>query len=355
LAFIGYATDRRLLETGRIQAYLAYSDAEISVAFRGGAGRRAGRCPPSDRVACAKPPDGDSWLHEIKHDRHRLVAIVTGRGLLKLLSRNGIDRTRLFRDSFRTLTAAGHPIVIDGEIAVPDERGVTHLDALTDALGSRRSERLAYFAFDLLYFDGHDLRRCPIEHRKALLREILAETAGDRVVYVDHVIGRGADLFEKIRELGAEGIVSKRRGRPYRGGESRDWLKTKCFETGVFAITGFQELGEGRLEAIYVAEDRAGGLRPAGQVRFGFAGKGLWDKLDRLRAGPVRKGNPRRCWDFDASWPSIRMASAIASALSAASRRRVITVEGHAMAARRLRPCWHQRIRPPPWSTASLQ
>jgi bifunctional non-homologous end joining protein LigD len=239
---------------------------------------------------CAKPPDGDGWLHAIKHDGHRLVAIVTRRGSLKLLSRNGIDRTRLFRDPFRTLAAAGHPIVMDGEIAVPDERGVTHLDALTDALGSRRSERLAYFAFDLLYFDGHDLRRCPIEHRKALLREILAETAGDRVVYVGHVIGRGVDLFEKIRELGAEGVVSKRLGRPYRGGESRDWLKTKCFETGMFAITGFQELGEGRLEAIYVAEERDGGVRPAGQVRFGFAGKGLWDRLDRLRAGPVRKG-----------------------------------------------------------------
>jgi bifunctional non-homologous end joining protein LigD len=62
---------------------------------------------------------------------------------------------------------------------------------------------------------------------------------GDRVVYVDHVLGRGAELFEKIREIGAEGIVSKRLGRPYRGGESRHWLKTKCFETGVFAITGF--------------------------------------------------------------------------------------------------------------------
>jgi bifunctional non-homologous end joining protein LigD len=71
------------------------------------------------------------------------------------------------------------------------------------------------------YFAGHDLRRCPIEHRKALLREILAETAGDRVVYVDHVLGRGVELFEKIRQLGAEGIVSKRLGRPYRGGESR--------------------------------------------------------------------------------------------------------------------------------------
>ena len=58
----------------------------------------------------------------------------------------------------------------------------------------------------------------------------------------------------------------------------------------MFAITGFSELGEGRLEAVYVAEERDGLLRPAGQVRFGFAGKGLWHELNRLRAGPPRRG-----------------------------------------------------------------
>ena len=58
----------------------------------------------------------------------------------------------------------------------------------------------------------------------------------------------------------------------------------------MFVITGFQELGEGRLEALFVAEERAGDLAYAGQVRFGFAGKGLWSELDRLRAGPPRKG-----------------------------------------------------------------
>ena len=76
----------------------------------------------------------------------------------------------------------------------------------------------------------------------------------------------------------------------YRGRATRDWLKTKCHETGVFVITGFQELGEGRLEALFVAEKRGGDLAYAGQVRFGFAGKGLWSKLDRLRAGPSLKG-----------------------------------------------------------------
>src|ERR1041384_1186497 len=223
-------------------------------------------------------PEGDGWLHEIKHDGHRLAAIV-GPDTLKLLSRNGYDRTALFREPFRTL--AGLPaMVLDREIAVPDDRVVTHIDGLSEAISQRRYDRLAYFAFDLLHFDGHDLRRCPIEDRKALLRDVIGAARCERIVYVDHLRGIGRQLFEAVRQVGAEGIVSKRGGSLYAGGPSRDWLKTKCHEIGLFAITGFSELGEGRLEAIFVAEARDGELRPAGQVRFGFAGKRLWHTLD---------------------------------------------------------------------------
>jgi bifunctional non-homologous end joining protein LigD len=175
------------------------------------------------------PPDGKGWLHEIKHDGHRLVAIVPGYGQLRLLSRNGHDRSAAFREPFRRLVDAGlPPVVLDGEIAVPDDRGVTHLDWLSEATTERRPERLAYFAFDLLHLDGHDLRRCPIEDRKMLLRDVLGVARCERIVYVDHVRGIGGELFEAVQQIGAEGIVSKRCGSLYRGGESRDWLKTKC-------------------------------------------------------------------------------------------------------------------------------
>src|SRR5215467_11430642 len=116
-----------------------------------------------------------------------LVAILPGDGQLSLLSRNGYDRTKSFREPFRRLIRAGlPPMVLDGEIAVPDDRGVTHLDALSDAISERPPERLAYFAFDLLHLDGHDLRRCPIEDRKMLLRDVIGTALCERVVYVDH-------------------------------------------------------------------------------------------------------------------------------------------------------------------------
>src|SRR5207245_6602784 len=128
-------------------------------------------------------------------------------------------------------SALGREIVLDGEIAVPDDRGVTQIGDLQDAIARRRPERLAYFAFDLLHLDGHDLRSCPIEDRKALLEDLLDDAGCRRLVFVDHMTGRGAELFEHARALGAEGIVSKRLGSRYHGGPSRDWLKTKCHAT----------------------------------------------------------------------------------------------------------------------------
>ena len=119
------------------------------------------------------------------------------------------------------------------------------------------------------------------------MRQALDDAGCPRLVYVDHVVGRGADLFEHIRAIGAEGIVSKRSGSRYIGGASRDWRKTKCHATAQFVVTGFRELGPGRLEALHVAEDRGGELVAAGQVRFGFAGKGLWARVDQLRAESV--------------------------------------------------------------------
>src|SRR6266581_7009753 len=116
-------------------------------------------CPSSH------PPEGEGCLHEIKHNGHRLVAIVDGRGGLKLISRNGRDRTPLFREPFRDLLPLGREMVLDGEIAAPDDRGVTHIGDLQDAIAYRQPDRLAYFAFDLLHLDGHDFRRCAIEER----------------------------------------------------------------------------------------------------------------------------------------------------------------------------------------------
>jgi ATP-dependent DNA ligase len=151
----------------------------------------------------------------------------------------------------------------------------------------RRGKAFAYFAFDLLHFDGHDLRACAIEDRKALLRDIVGAAGGPRLVTVDHIIGNGAALLEAVRHAGGEGIVSKRAGSPYRGGTSREWLKTKVSEEGTFGVTGYVEG-----EAIAATEFTDGVLVSAGLVKFGLAGKDLWCGAGSSGCAPVPRPVP---------------------------------------------------------------
>jgi bifunctional non-homologous end joining protein LigD len=114
-------------------------------------------------------------------------------------------------------------MVLEGEIAVPDERGVTHLDLLSEAISARRPRRLAYVAFDLLHLDGHDLQRCSIEDRKALLRDLVGAARCERIVYVDHVGGLGRELLQAVRKSAPRAssrsssisLCRRRRGSPH--------------------------------------------------------------------------------------------------------------------------------------------
>jgi bifunctional non-homologous end joining protein LigD len=240
--------------------------------------------PSSSPPPVPGPPTGDGWLFEIKHDGHRLAAISDGSGL-RLLSRNGFERSRQFGPVFAGLAEFGREFVMDGELAAPDDRGVTHLDDLTAAISARDESGLAYFAFDLLYLDGHDLRWCALVDRKEALKEVLTAAGCSQLVYVDHVENGGDWLLEAMRKIGAEGIVAKRRAGLYRSGPSRDWLKTKCSEVGEFVITGFRDVAPGKLEAVTVAEMAGSDLREAGEVRFGV-GNGLRHLLELIRLEP---------------------------------------------------------------------
>ena len=127
-------------------------------------------------------------------------------------------------------------------------------------------ERLAFFAFDLLWLNGEDLRRRPLLERKATLAKLLRR-APERVVYSDHWSGDGRDLFRKVGEFGGEGIVSKRGDAPYRSGPSTTWLKCKHSTVGTFPVIGYVPDGK-RIESLLVAEASPRGLRPVGRVEF---------------------------------------------------------------------------------------
>src|SRR5690606_23897801 len=103
------------------------------------------------------------------------------------------------------------------EVVWLGEDGRTDFQALQQALGEGRNERLVYFAFDLLHLDGHDLTRAPLRARKELLAALLAAAPGEAAAirYSDHVEGRGEELFREACRLRLEGIVAKRADAPY--------------------------------------------------------------------------------------------------------------------------------------------
>jgi bifunctional non-homologous end joining protein LigD len=116
---------------------------------------------------------------------------------------------------------------LDGEAVVIDADGRTSFQALQNALSETRSPNVLYFAFDLLYLDGVDLRKVVLVERKRLLKELLA-SAPATLRYSEHFDAPGASFLQSVCALGLEGMVAKRGDLPYSAGRSAAWQKIKC-------------------------------------------------------------------------------------------------------------------------------
>ena len=123
------------------------------------------RIAPQLARATAVPPSGSGWVHEIKQDGHRLLAFLD-RGAVRLQTRNGHDGSRRYASIAGVLYELPvRQAIFDGEVAVPDERGVTHIAQLERALISGGGS-LACYVFDLLFLNGRDLRHLPLLQRR---------------------------------------------------------------------------------------------------------------------------------------------------------------------------------------------
>jgi bifunctional non-homologous end joining protein LigD len=246
---------------------------------------------PSLATLVDKAPEGDDWLHEIKFDGYRILVHIEGSSV-RLISRNTLDWTHRFKAIAGELgRLKAKTAVLDGEVAAVNEKGVSDFGALQDALStSGATGDLIYYAFDLLYLDGYDLRGCGLEDRKAALAKLLVG-APSRIHYSDHHAGEGPAFLKSACAMGLEGIVSKRRSAPYQAGRTSSWLKTKCVHREEFVVVGWTDpagtrVGFGSLILGYY--DEAGILHPAGKVGTGFDTKTLLQIRKRLDALPSR-------------------------------------------------------------------
>src|SRR4029453_12167357 len=164
----------------------------------------AGFIAPCLPTKTDKLPSGSDWLHEIKHDGFRIIARKIG-AQVRLYSRPGNDLTRRFPRIFETLgPPRSRSCIIDGEAVACDDNGVASFDLIRH---HRANERIFLYAFDLIELNGDDLRRDPLEGRKATLEMMLAK-AGPGIRFNEHIEGEGETVFRHACRLGLEGIVS---------------------------------------------------------------------------------------------------------------------------------------------------
>jgi bifunctional non-homologous end joining protein LigD len=184
----------------------------------------SGFVPPCLPTKAKTPPTGGAWLHEIKHDGFRIIARKNN-DRVRLYSRPGNDLTDRFPLIVEALSRMrSRSCIIDGEAVCCGDDGVPSFDRIR----YRRHDASVFLhAFDLIELNGDDLRRDPLEVRKATLASVLAKAApGLRLnEHLEH--HDGEVVFRHACKLGLEGIVSKRKDSAYRSGRSPDWLKMK--------------------------------------------------------------------------------------------------------------------------------
>jgi len=228
-------------------------------------------------------PSGDAWLHEIKYDGYRMVVRIE-RGKARLYSRTGKDWTAAFERLAKDL--AKLPVKnawVDGEVVVLDDEGRSSFQALQNAL-SGGDAKFAYFAFDLMYRDGIDLRAVPLSELKRLLRETVGNGIG-AVRVGPEVQGHGDEFFRQACSLSLEGAVCKRADSPYREGlRTRDWVKVKCTRQQEMVIGGYTEPQGARtgFGALMLGVYDGGKLRYSGKVGTGFDDATLDDLYKQL-------------------------------------------------------------------------
>lgn len=235
-----------------------------------------------------RPPTGPEWLHEIKYDGYRTQARIDA-GKTKLITRNGLDWTA----KYGTLAAEFDKLklkktIIDGEIAALDEHGRTNFHSLQQALSHQKTEGLVYYAFDLPFLNGQDLRETPLVERKEKLQRVLEKVkkAKSRIVFSEDWSGSSKELLKQSCELKLEGIVSKRKSSMYDGGRGPAWQKSKCGFEQEFVIAGYTKPKGARssLGALLLSvRNDEGGFDFVGKVGTGFDDKTLRNLLSKLK------------------------------------------------------------------------
>jgi bifunctional non-homologous end joining protein LigD len=238
-----------------------------------------------------RPPGGEGWCHEIKFDGYRVQLRVEG-GKATLKTRKGLDWTNKFGPIAKEAGALPD-MLVDGEIVALDDNGAPDFSTLQAALSEGNSDALIFYAFDLLFSDGEDIRPLPLAERKSRLKEILEarpKRNARSIRYVEHFETGGDALLKSACKLSLEGLVSKKLGAPYRSGRSDDWTKAKC-RAGHEVVLGGWKTNNGKFRSLMAGIPRGDHLAFVGMVGTGFGQDTVKRIMPALKAAASDK-NP---------------------------------------------------------------
>lgn len=183
-----------------------------------------------------EPVEGEEWLYEIKWDGYRAVALMN-KHKVALKSRNDQSFKEQFFPVYKALEEWDINAIVDGEIVVVDDKGIANFGALQNWKSEADGE-LLYYVFDLLWYDGYDLRKLPLVERKAILQQLVPKNTIIRLSMDFKVSGK--EMLAAVQKMGLEGVMAKRKNSLYESGlRTGNWLKIKSNQRQEMVIGGY--------------------------------------------------------------------------------------------------------------------
>ncbi len=227
-----------------------------------------------------EPLDNPDYLYEIKWDGYRIVSYVQ-KGKVRMDSRGGLDYTLKYPPLVNALKALKHDLILDGEAVVLNEEGKPDFDALQKFNG--HNSAICYYVFDILWLDGYNIENLRLTERKQLLQEIVKDNP---VIRYSDDFDNGPALYEQIKKMNLEGIVSKKKNSAYHEGERADnWYKTPTKIRQEFVIGGWAESERGRsFRSLLFGAYKNGKLEWIGRSGGGYKENEMPGILKKLQA-----------------------------------------------------------------------
>lgn len=253
------------------------------------------RVDPCLALLKSKPPKGPQWAFEVKWDGYRIAVHIEPKGV-RILTRGGHDWTHRFPAIAAEAAQLGAATaILDGEAVVLDEHGRSDFGQLQQSLGGRggklNSGASVLMAFDLLYFDGHDLMNTELSTRRHLLEGLIAPGRESAIRLSEEVEADAEQLLRLACEHGLEGIIAKDRNSAYRSGRLGDWLKIKCIQSDSFFIVGWERssVARGQVGSLLLAAYRGSDLIYVGSVGTGIKDSEAWKLRGIMEKLTVKK------------------------------------------------------------------